>query len=98
MMSNVIEKSVETPTHGRVLLVPGDPRRVLVGFHGYGENADRHLAELRRIPGAAEWTLVAVQALHRFYNVKTQEVVASWMTRQNRELAIADNLAYIGKV
>ena len=32
------------------------------------------------------------------YNVKTQEVVASWMTRQNRELAIADNLAYIGKV
>src|SRR5215212_8460192 len=98
MMSPTIEKSVETRTHGRYLLVPGDPRRILVGFHGYAENADRHLAELQRIPGADAWTLVAVQALHRFYNTRTQEVVASWMTRQDRELAMADNLAYVGKV
>ena len=97
-MSDVIEKSVETPIHGRVLVVPGDPKRLLVGFHGYGENADRHLGELRRIPGADAWTLVAIQGLHRFYNQRTQEVVASWMTRQDRELAMADNLAYVGKV
>src|SRR5215212_4318596 len=97
-MSDVIEKSVETRTHGRYLLVPGDPGRFLVGFHGYAENADRHLAELRRIPGAERWTVVAIQALHRFYNTRTQEVVASWMTRQDRELAMADNREYVGKV
>lgn len=97
-MNDVIEKSVETTIHGRFLVLPGDPSRVIVGFHGYGENADRHLAELRRIPGAEAWTLVAIQALHRFYNVKTQEVVASWMTRQDRELAIADNVAYVGRI
>jgi predicted esterase len=28
----------------------------------------------------------------------SQEVVASWMTRQDRELAIADNLAYVASV
>jgi predicted esterase len=39
-----------------------------------------------------------VQALHPFYNQKTGEVLASWMTSQNREHAIADNIGYIGNV
>ena len=39
--------------------------------------------------------LVSVQGLHRFYQRRTNEVIASWMTRQDRELAIADNLAYV---
>src|SRR5207247_4771835 len=33
-----------------------------------------------------------------FYAVRTQQVVASWMTRLDRELAIADNLAYVRSV
>jgi predicted esterase len=92
---------VETPTHGRVLVERSPASRpdlLLVGFHGYGENADRHMEELRRIPGADRWTRVAVQGLHRFYNPKTQDVVASWMTRQDREQAIADNVEYVDRV
>ena len=42
---------VETPVHGRVLHVGRDPERLLIGFHGYGESADVHLAQLDRIAG-----------------------------------------------
>jgi predicted esterase len=91
-------RSVAATTHGRVLVREGDPARLLVGFHGYGENAERHLAELVRIPGSERWRIASVQALHRFYNLKTGEVVASWMTNQDRELAIEDNIRYVGAV
>src|SRR6185503_10434697 len=33
-----------------------------------------------------------------FYRRRTNEVVASWMTRQNRELAIDDNIVYVQSV
>jgi hypothetical protein len=39
-----------------------------------------------------------VQGLHRFYQRRTNDVIASWMTRQDRQLAIADNLAYVDSV
>jgi predicted esterase len=69
-----------------------------VGFHGYAENAERHLEKLRRIPGAGDWVVCAVGGLHRFYHPKTQEVIASWMTRQDREQAIDDNVRYVAAV
>jgi len=96
-MAEITERLVATTVHGRYLLRPGPPERLLVGFHGYAENADMHLAELLCIPGSERWTVVAVQGLHPFYN-RTQEVVANWMTRQNRQEAIADNIAYVKKV
>jgi predicted esterase len=68
---------------------------VLVGFHGYGEDAERQLDRLRAIPGSDGWLIVSIQGLHRFYQRQTNAVVASWMTRQHRELAIADNNAYV---
>ncbi len=52
---------------------------------------------LRQIPGHERWLLVAVQALHPFYH-RGQLVVASWMTRQDRELAIVENVEYVGSV
>jgi predicted esterase len=55
------------------------------------------MTALQRIPNASEWLLVAVQALHPFYT-KNERVVASWMTRQDRELAIADNVRYVAGV
>ena len=70
---------------------------LLVGFHGYAEDADRHLSLLQQIPGAEDWLIVAVQALHQFYT-RGDRIVASWMTRQDRELAIADNLRYVGAI
>jgi predicted esterase len=100
-------RQIPALVHGTYFVVPpsstapvpgsaGPP--LLVGFHGYGENAERHLAELRRIPGSAGWLLCAIQALHPFYNQKTGDVVASWMTRLDREHAIADNVRYAGGV
>ncbi len=53
------------------------------------------MAELRLIPGANAWTRVSIQALNRFYTRGDAKVVANWMTRQDRELAIADNIAYV---
>jgi predicted esterase len=97
----VIERSIATGTHGRYLIEPPaspGPAPVLVGFHGYGEGADAQLARMRRIPGADRWLLVSIQGLHRFYQRRANEVVASWMTRQDRELAIGDNLAYVAAV
>jgi hypothetical protein len=55
------------------------------------------MTALHRIPDVSHWLLVAVQALHPFYT-KSERVVASWMTREDRELAIADNLAYVAAV
>ena len=91
-------RTVETTIHGRFLYVAGAPERLLVGFHGYAENAEKHLGELRRLPGADDWSLVAVQGLRTFYAGRTGDIAANWMTSQDRELAIADNLAYVGKV
>ena len=91
--------SVETVTHGRVLVEEAQDLhsgRLLVACHGYGENADIMLDNARRIPGVKEgWRVASVQALHRFYSRGDQVVVASWMTRQDREFAIADNIAYL---
>lgn len=97
----MIERTIATGTHGRYLIEPpasSGPAPVLIGFHGYGEGADAQLERMRRIPGADRWLLVSIQGLHRFYQRRANEVVASWMTRQDRELAIGDNLAYVAAV
>ena len=91
-------RTVATTIHGRYLVRDGPPERLLVGFHGYGETADAHIAELRQIPGIERWTAVAVQALHPFYVSRTGMIVASWMTGLDRELAIEDNRAYVRSV
>lgn len=92
--------SIATPTHGRYLVrrPARPPALLLVGFHGYRENATRHLAELERIPGAENWALLAVDALHAFYAGSTGEVLRGWMTRELREEAIQDNVAYVRRI
>src|SRR5437879_1999837 len=99
------ERTLAVTSHGRYLVarparVPLHPSTppLLVGFHGYAEDAEIQLARLQSIPGADRWLIVSVQALHRFYRGRSREVVASWMTRQDRELMIADNLAYVSTV
>lgn len=99
-----IQPSIETipaTTHGRFLVrdaVADAPRAgLLVGFHGYAQTADAFLADLESIPGTDSWVLVSIQGLHRFYT-KAGDVVAHWMTSQDRELAITDNVAYVRAV
>jgi len=96
----VIEHTIPTQTHGRYLVSaaaePDAP--LMVGFHGYGETTEEELVRLQTIPGSDRWTLVSIQGLHQFYRRRTNEIVASWMTRQNRELAIEDNVVYVANL
>ena len=101
MTTDADVRLIPTTIHGRILV--RDPRAaaargVLVGFHGYMESAETHMQRLAAIPGAEAWTLVSVQALNRFYLGRTDQVVAGWMTRQDREAAIADNINYVDGV
>jgi len=86
--------NIETRVHGRYLYEDRGAERLLVGFHGYAEVADANFAELEKVPGIEQWSVVSIQALHPFYT-RSGEVVASWMTKLDRELALADNLAYV---
>jgi predicted esterase len=97
MQSDYEIRLIPTLTHGRVLVrkARGVPVGLLVGFHGYMEDADIQMQRLEAIPNGSDWTLVSIQALHRFYRRRTNEVVASWMTRQDREVAIVDNIDYV---
>jgi predicted esterase len=93
------QRTIEAVTHGRYLVdgrEPGSP--VLVGFHGYAESAEIQLERLQAVAGADPWILISVQGLHRFYRGRSKDVVASWMTSQDREIAIADNTMYATKV
>jgi predicted esterase len=97
----VIERTIAASTHGRYLIEPpatSGPAPLLVGFHGYAEGAEAQLDRLRAIPGADRWRIASIQGLNRFYQRRTNDVIAGWMTRQDRELAIADNLAYVAAV
>lgn len=101
MASSYVTHQLVTPVHGRYLLrVPESKtlgplrnRPMLVGFHGYGESAEAHMARMEAIPDSESWTLVSIQGLHRFYG-RDREVVASWMTSQDRDELIDDNLRY----
>jgi predicted esterase len=94
----VTERIVAATVHGRYLTIPpqtSGPAPILVGFHGYAEDAEAQIERLRAIPESSRWLSVSIQALHRFYQRQPNRVVASWMTSQDRELAIADNVAYV---
>ncbi len=96
--TDIEEGWIAAITHGRYLVHRGDAGEgasLLVGFHGYAENADRHLEKLRQIDVAEGWLRCAVGALHPFYNPKTGEVIDSWMTKRGREQAIVDNVSYV---
>jgi predicted esterase len=95
-MAEVVQ--VPTIVHGRVLFeAPAEPTALLVGFHGYAQLAEDALAFLRPLAAGRPWALAAPQALHPFYRPRDQAVVAGWMTRLDRELAVEDNVAYTAR-
>jgi len=92
-------RTINTGTHGRYLVdIPEPSRGTLVGFHGYQENAAITFDVLRQIAGERSIGVVSIQGLHRFYARGEQTVVASWMTSQDRDDAIEDNLRYVRSV
>lgn len=84
--------------HGRYFVRPassGSANGWLVGFHGQGQTAEAFLASLEQVPRGPRWMLVSVQGLNRHYTRRGREIVANWMTSQDREFAIADNVAWV---
>jgi predicted esterase len=92
--------TIPVTTHGRFLVreSQGPPVGLLVGFHGYAQDAEALLGDIDPIEGSQHWLVVSVQGLHRFYARGGELVVASWMTSQDRDVAIADNIAYVRTV
>jgi len=87
--------NIPTRIHGRVLVREAkDAVAVLVGFHGYMEDAGIQMTRLEALPASERLTLVSVQGLNRFYRGRSEDVVAGWMTRQDREAIIEDNIEY----
>jgi predicted esterase len=89
---------VPARVHGRVVVrdapFDGKRSRLLLAFHGYAQRAEAMIETLAPVPGIEHWTIASIQALHAFYG-RGGDVVASWMTREDRELAIAENVAYV---
>lgn len=100
-MGEILRRTLPATTVGAYLVsAPREPRPtpLLVGFHGYGQNADACLSELLRIPGTSGLRVVAIEALHRFYDLRHRDVIGSWMTKVDREQGIADNVRYVASV
>jgi predicted esterase len=94
---------VEATVHGRILVrESAAPAGVIAILHGYAQSAEDALNDIEGTPGLERWTIVAIQALHPFYarggrDAGGDKVVAGWMTRQDRDLAVADNVAYVDR-
>ncbi len=72
--------------------------RVIFALHGYGQSADSFIHKFEDV--SDEKTLVVCpEGLSRFYwNGFTGDVVASWMTKKDREDDIKDNMAYLDQL
>ena len=89
---------VPARTHGRVAVreagFDGKRSRLLLAFHGYAQRAETMIELLDGVPGLDAWTIASIQALHPFYD-RRGNVVASWMTKEDRDAAIAENVEYV---
>ncbi len=94
----MMERIASATVHGRYLVEapeePG-PAPMLVGFHGYAEDAEIQMERLLALAAGGRWLCVSIQGLHPFYRRATGETVANWMTTLHREMAIADNIVYV---
>ncbi|PID57356.1 phospholipase [candidate division KSB3 bacterium] len=91
---------IQTKISGRYLVQapPGKgPFPLIVGFHGYGEDAETQLSMLKNISATTGWVYCAIQALHPFY-LRSKTLGACWMTSQDQELRIQENIDYVDAV
>jgi predicted esterase len=65
-------------------------REIVFVLHGYAQLADEFLASFDAVK-RSDLLIVAPEGLHRFYaKGSSEKVVASWMTKEDREDDIAD--------
>jgi len=84
--------------------VPEDASRIWFALHGYGQLADRFLRPFEGLL-PSDTCVIAPEGLSRFYleapradGSHMQRVGASWLTREQREVEIADAMSWLDQV
>ena len=72
-------------------------KTILFVLHGYAQLANEFLEEFKSIENK-NILIVAPEGLHRFYSRGHEKVVASWMTKEDREDDIHDYVFFLDKV
>jgi predicted esterase len=92
--SITVEKSARYFTLGNDA---ADVKTVLFVCHGYAQLADEFLKSFEKLSNE-NLLIVSPEGLHRFYTRGHTEVVASWMTKVEREDDIRDYVLFLDKV
>ena len=99
-----VRETVRTGRYAVIGADPADARRIWFALHGYGQLAPRFLRPFEGIV-PPDTCVVAPEGLSRFYmdmprvdGGHLQRVGATWMTREARELDIADTMRWLDVV
>jgi predicted esterase len=73
---------------------PETASKLIYVFHGYGQLAEYFIRKFHSLP--EDYFIVAPEGMHRFYiKGSSGRVGASWMTKDDRESDIHDNLQWL---
>ena len=71
--------------------------QLLIVLHGYGQLAEFFIRKFNGVP--ENYLVIAPEGMHRFYlNGTSGRVGASWMTKEDRESDIQDNLNWLNQL
>ena len=77
-------------------ITPG-ASQLLIALHGYGQLASYFSKAFENLPETCDFLIP--EGMHRFYlEGSSGRVGASWMTKEEREMDIADNLNYLNQL
>ena len=80
-------------THGNI----GKANKLLFVLHGYGQLAEFFIRKFHFLED--DYFIVAPEGMHRFYlKGSSGRVGASWMTKEDREADIKDNINYLNQL
>ena len=90
----ITEKSARYFTLGEI---SPEVKTILFVLHGYAQLADEFILQFEKIKSNS-LLIVAPEGLHRFYSRGHEKVVASWMTKEERDDDIHDYVLFLDKV
>lgn len=95
------EIKIKTPKTARLYFsneITENTKQIVIACHGYAQLSHYFIKKFEGISNA-ERTIVAPEALNKFYwNGMNGRVVASWMTKEDREAEIEDYIQYLNQV
>jgi len=93
----LIEISHQKTFRAEILNGENAPNKVLYVLHGYGQLVRYFIRKFASVPD--DWLIVAPEGMHRFYlKGSSGRVGASWMTKEDRENDISDNISYLNRI